>query len=403
MKSDVRWSVACFALLLTSLSSAVRAEDAPADDRLTQWKTGVVVRPLCEATDRHTLHAYYVCNPESPDGSRVVFYSSKAVNGHVGDVCVIDRTSGKETVLAREVHTEDAHRGACQQFVCGGSKVAFHDVRDGQWMVVCVDIESGKETILAKDHQLGFGATTGDWLPIYGCHWKPGPFRDFELVNAKTGETKTVIKATDVESAHSAYLQKQFGGKPISIFFPVLSPDYKRAFFKLAAGSGGDNFMSKAASSREGLLFCDVTRGKLMTMREHWGHPAWHPDSHLVIEMGNILIDSESGAVRRIPDQPYLRGTHPSVSPDGKLFATDGLGDTVGAAPGEWAVMVGDLRGKYHQVLHKFDNSHGARSWRVNHPHPVFSADSRRVYFNVNSGPWTQLFVAEANPSLAGK
>jgi hypothetical protein len=48
-------------------------------------------------------------------------------------------------------------------------------------------------------------------------------------------------------------------------------------------------------------------------------------------------------------------------------------------------------------VLHHFDNSRGARSWRKNHPHPIFSGDGRRIYFNVNEGEWTRLHVAEAD------
>ena len=46
-------------------------------------------------------------------------------------------------------------------------------------------------------------------------------------------------------------------------------------------------------------------------------------------------------------------------------------------------------------VLHTFDNSRGASTWRPNHPHPVFSADGQRIYYNVNEGPWTTLMVAE--------
>jgi len=37
----------------------------------------------------------------------------------------------------------------------------------------------------------------------------------------------------------------------------------------------------------------------------------------------------------------------------------------------------------------------GAASWRVSHPHPVFSADGQRIYFNKSNGEFTQLFVAE--------
>ena len=76
----------------------------------------------------------------------------------------------------------------------------------------------------------------------------------------------------------------------------------------------------------------------------------------------------------------------------------DGMLDSLGGKPGEWGVVVGDLRGHHYAIVHRFDNTHGARSWRKSDPHPVFSADGRRIYFNVSSGDWTQLHVAEAGP-----
>jgi Tol biopolymer transport system component len=368
------------------------AEEA---DPVAPWRENVTVRPLTDAPGRHTIHSYYVCNPESPDGKRVVFYTSTAVNGHKGNVCMLDRETGKETVLARDVNTEDAHRAACQQWICGGQKVAFHDVRDGRWLVALVDATTGAERILAPDHQLAFGQGAGEWLPIYGCHWNPGDYRDLELVNASTLERRTAVKAEQIEQAYPDWIKKEFGEKRISIFFPVLSPDFTRVFFKIAAGNGGTNYMSSGASHRQGLVGYDLAQNRLTFMRTKWGHPAWHPDSRQIIEMGNLLINSDGGAITRIPNQPYLRGCHPSVSPDGKLFVSDGTLESLGGKPGEWGILVGDIRGERHQIIHRFDNTHGAKSWRVNHPHPVFSADGRRIYFNVNSGDWTQLYVAE--------
>ncbi|HLF23878.1 MAG TPA: hypothetical protein VI565_08135, partial [Burkholderiales bacterium] len=81
--------------------------------------------------------------------------------------------------------------------------------------------------------------------------------------------------------------------------------------------------------------------------------------------------------------------------PDGKLMVTDGESAPLGGKPGEWGIVVGDLRGGDWVLLHSFDQSQGARSWRRNHPHPVFSRDNRRIYYNVNDGEFTRLFVAE--------
>jgi peroxiredoxin len=63
----------------------------------------------------------------------------------------------------------------------------------------------------------------------------------------------------------------------------------------------------------------------------------------------------------------------------------------VGARP---LVQGGRLCGNLAR-LHKFVGNRGAKSWRVSHPHPVFSADGRRIHFNINAGQHTQLYVAE--------
>jgi hypothetical protein len=386
-----------FVLVALAAVPAVAQSTAGEVDPLAAWRKDVRVQPISDRPGRHTIHSYYVCNPESPDGQKIVYYSSTVPSGHLGDVCVLDRLTGKETVLAKNVNVEDAHRAACQQWTCGGKQVAFHDVRDGRWLVATVDVASGKERVLIQDRQLAFGQGKGDLLPVYGCHWNPGEHRDLELLNATTGEVRTVLTADAIKQAYDPWLQKEFSEKPISIFFPVLSPDFNRVFFKIAAGSGGNDFRSKAASHRQGLLFFDIQQDRLLSMREKWGHPAWHPDSRQVIEVGNLLIDSNDGKVNRIPEEPVLRGCHLAVSPDGKLFVTDGMLDTLGGKPGEWGVVVCDIRGKKYEIVHRFDNTHGAKSWRTNHPHPSFSADGRRIYFNVNSGDWTQLYVAEVN------
>jgi hypothetical protein len=379
----------------TAFLNSRRTFSAEADDPVAPWRTGVTISPVSKIAGRHTMHTYYLLNPESPDGRRVVYFASTHPAAHAGQVCVFDRQTGVETVLADEIHTEDAHRVALQQWTAHGKAVAYHEVVGQRWRVVLVDIETRAKTIVAEDRQLGFGRGDGYLLPLYGCHWNPREHRDLELYDVATGRIRTAVKISEVEKKYGDWLQKEFAGRPTSIAFPTISPDHKRVFFKMSSGNGGDNYMAKGASRRQGIIFFDLQRQRLTFMREKWGHPAWHPDSLHWIEMGNLLFHAEGGPVTRIPNIPALRGQHPAVSPCGRLFVSDGLTESLEAPPGEWAVLVADLHGERYAILHKFVGNRGAKSWRVSHPHPVFSADGKRIYYNVNAGEHTQLHVAE--------
>ncbi|MCX6906739.1 MAG: hypothetical protein NTY01_01715 [Verrucomicrobia bacterium] len=381
---------------MLALLAAVAAIDASGgDDPLAPWRSGVNIRPVTTQGGRHTIHSYVNTCPESPDGRWVLFYASTTPDSHRGEIRILERATGEEKVLARNVNTEDAHRAACQQWISRGQRVVFHDVRDGEWLVATVEVESGKERVLARQRQLCWGQANSDLVPIYGQHWNPGAHRDLELLNVETGEITTVVTAYAVRAKYPELITKLFGDKPISVFFPIISPDLKRVFFKLASPGGGD-FRSSKASVRLGLICYDLENKRFLFGTANWGHPAWHPDSRTIVQKGNYLTDSNNGSARRIPDLPDFRGDHPTASPDGKLMVTDTTMEKFGGTDKEWGVVVSDIRGKNHFILHRFDNSRGAKSWRKSHPHPVFSPDSRRIYFNVSSGDWTQLCVAEA-------
>ncbi|MBM4043107.1 MAG: hypothetical protein FJ290_31845 [Planctomycetes bacterium] len=382
------------ALLTMSCVAGSDAEGEP----LARWREGVQVRPAAPGDGRHTIHSYFNTCPESPDGKWVLFFASTARNAERGEVCIRNRATGEEKVLASGVNTEDAHRVACQQWVSGGRRVVYHGERDGNWFTAVVDVETGKERVLARDRLAGWSQPHADIVPLYGLHWGPGTHRDLELVNVETGEIQAAVTAEALKEAYPEFLAKHFGERPVSIFFPVLSPDMKRVFFKLATPAGGDARSAKA-SERLGLICYSLSDKRLLRADSRWGHPSWHPDARTIVEAGNLLIDSATGKTQRIPGLPSFGGSHPSASPDGKLIVTDALMDRLGGRPGEWGIVVADIRGGSHVVMHRFDNSRGAASWRRAHPHPIFSADGSRIYYNVSTGPWTQLHVAERAPA----
>jgi len=170
-----------------------------------------------------------------------------------------------------------------------------------------------------------------------------------------------------------------------------------RVFFKVASAAGG-GFRSSAGSRRYGIFCYDLREKRFLYMHGKWGHPAWAPDSCRIANIWGrrpVLVNCETGAVEANRKLPAFPSAHPAISPDGQLFAVDTRAESFGGDKNEWAIVVGSIKSAEHVLVHRFDNSQGARSWRKAHPHPVFSPDGRRVYFNVSSGPWTQLYVAE--------
>jgi len=352
------------------------------------------MRPVAPGAQRHSIHTYFNLSPESPDGRWILFYTSTTPDGHHGEIRIRERATGKELVLAEGIYTEDAHRAACQQWVSDGRRVVFHNDVGGEWQVISVDVTTRKKRILARNRMLSWGQPNSNVVPVYKPHWAPGDHPDLEFLNVESGELKTIVTAKATRAQYEQQIRARFGDRAISLFFPILSPDLKRVIFKLATATGTDP-RSALASDRECLIGYDIERSKFLFFRAKWGHPAWHPDSRTLINVPSLLQDTETGEERAIPGLPKFPGSHPSISPDGRLFASDTTLENFGGQKKEWGVVVGDLEGKRYRILHRFDNSNGAKSWRVTHPHPSFSPDGRRVYFNVSAGEWTELFVAE--------
>lgn len=392
-------------LLVLMMMTATAAMPAAADDDpFAKWAAGDVhVHPVAAGAQRHSIHTYFNVSPESPDGRWILFYVSTTSDGHHGEIRIRERLTGRETVLADKIYTEDAHRAACQQWISNGRRVVFHNEVNGEWQVIAVDVPSGKQQrILARNRMLSWGQTAGDVVPLYKPHWNPGKNPDLELLNVATGELRTIVTAKATLAAYGPQIAQRFGDRPISLFFPILSPDSKRVIFKLATATGNDP-RSKTASDRECLIGYDLEKSKFLFFRAKWGHPAWHPDSRMMINVPNVLEDSDTGASHPIANLPKFPGSHPSISPDGRLFATDTMLESFGGKKGEWGVVVGDLKGERYRILHRFNNSHGAKSWRVSHPHPILSPDGRRLYFNVSDGPWTELYVAETGQGRSSR
>src|SRR5262245_2648154 len=130
---------------------------APQESPVDPWRKARV-KDVVPGAGAHSIHSYYVSTPESPDGKGVLYFTSTTRECYEGEVRILERATGKTTTLASKVVAEDAHRTACQQWLSKGKRVVYHDFRDGEWVVVCVDVDSLQQRVLAKGRQVGFGA-----------------------------------------------------------------------------------------------------------------------------------------------------------------------------------------------------------------------------------------------------
>ena len=373
-------------------------------EELAHWKSGVRIKPVSTVANRHTIHTYFNVTPESPDGRSVLFYTSPVADGQTqGSLVVQDRRTGEERTLVTGIECEDAHRVACQQWISNGHRIIFHDLRDGEVVVVTVDPLTKAQRVMAKHHMVSFGQQHSDLVPIYGVHFQPDQYRDVELLNAATGEIRTLVKADAIRAAYPKQVEALYGQNPISTPFGTISPDLKLLFVKLSdvepgykpQPPGHMKWPHSYQSDREGLVVFDIEHCKLLFFERDWGHPAWFPDSERILNFHNTVTDAHTGAVSQIPGLPEFPGQHLTPSPDGKLFVTDTHLEAFGGKTGEWGVAVCDASGGEWTWIAKFQGDEGATTWRKNHPHPAFSPDGKRIYYNVNSGPWTTLYVAE--------
>lgn len=118
-------------------------------DPVGTWSKDVTIKLVASTCGRHSTHSYFRTNPESYDGKRVLFFTSTYPQCHLGEVRMFERSTGKETELAENVHTEDAHRVSCQQWLSGGKRVKSHEVIEKNWRAVVLEVETLKKKIVA--------------------------------------------------------------------------------------------------------------------------------------------------------------------------------------------------------------------------------------------------------------
>ncbi len=360
-------------------------------------RAGWTVKPVT-SVQAHVLHAYFNMSPESPDGRWVLAFVSRQDDAQVGDVCLFARDGSETRVLAAGIEVEDSHRQACQQFCNRGQAVAFHHLHEGVWRVEVADVNTGARQVLAENRQVGFCQASWPWIVTMPLHWDRNADGDLHVVDVGSGARQATVPVEAIRPV-AAKLLPDAGLEtgPAVLAFPLVSPNGMRIACKISQpGSGGD-FRSKDASKRHGLFTYDLQHERVIGCSATWGHPAWHPDNRRILTVAGarlVWLDTDLGQLSDWPEIPDFRWSHPSVSPNGQLVVTDWRTQV----DGRWMWRIDLVNPTTHATALLFthpDDRPATTSWRRPHPHPVFNASNQRVYFNVNEGSWTRLYVAQ--------
>lgn len=334
-------------------------------------------------SDKSCIHSYHDVSPESPNSNLVAFFcwdANSEIEGWLnGGVWLYDNESGTIRRVPAEIRGS-SHEGALE-FWLSDSLLAFRSGISGYGRTTILDVRndssqdiptalrsysSANDIAIASSTEFSKQTRLKEPLSIVRV---PGPTADSE---------PTIVK----EEIDVTNLQNSARGNvsDLSIKHPKWNRDGSKLLAVIYHSSDADD------SSTQAVVIMDESGG---VIREYSGighHPVWLNDSQsFAIFHGNRgsstldIYDVNSG--RRMERIGPIVGTHLAAHPNGNIFAWDRLNHPRSIRTEFSTIQLLERdTGKISNVaIVRFLG--GNVPGKV-HPHPVFSIDGERLYFN---------------------
>ncbi len=353
----------------------------------------------------HRVHTYGKGSPYHPDGRRILYFKFRRLQS-AGTVCLLDRESGKETVIG-ESRFFNYHSGAMQYFCDGGNKVIYHERKN---IVALVDIRTGKK----RSFKGNIGAYSGNLDDRFIEIDSEFPLKDqgrmgIYLRNIDGTGKKCLATVDDLLAAHPNGASIRNSGVLLRLGGEI-SPDQKKVILFLV--------------TREGALIrdyfvCDMAGAGIEFHSRLGGHIMWHPDSQHILSFvtpwGSLYHDFRKQSERRARKQygllgryntktmkmkilsnyKILGGCHVSPSPDGSMVVMDSILSDI-------SILLHNCRTrKTRSICTQKQDRNTEKKDRQFNPHPVFSRDSRRIVFNSCPNGKVRLYEIEVAPGVS--
>jgi len=340
-----------------------------------------------------TLHCYFDISPESPDGSRVTCFSI-ADDKSSGQTLVVDADGSNRRGVGGETATANVgmwhHAGARQQWIDNRRIIHNRLEAGGAAFSEVVEVDSGQTVRMelpvrmvnpvapvgiTSSHEAAFGGASGE---------PPAVFR----VDLTDGRSEKLFDIEDIRAIHpQAELAARYD---MRIKHTKWSPD-GRMFF-LVYNNEHLRRTGQPYDRIKSLVLADADGGNLRYLTEFGHHPMWSPDGADVLAYSGsdlVALPAGGGPMRTL--LAGAPGVHGSLDPTGTTLVTDLV---PGESGGEGGVLTIDLASGRQRTLATFTHPPIEYEYRV-HPHPAWSRNGRRVYFNAVDDGVAQVFAVD--------
>ncbi len=339
-------------------------------------------------SDKESKHSYFDLCPESPDGTKVIYFQYD--NGAPGEGrIVICSADGKKPVNVPFTCYGNSHNVAAQQWI-NNDKVVFQFLEDNETYCGVYSISEGAFRKVSGGIRM-FSDITG-----------LGLFVAIESGDDMRGQAEQIVCSLDLNKNR---IRKLFTLKDAAAIHPLRDKlsSLEGAYFKHTKWSpeGGKFitvFQYKPDALVKSIFVANADGSDLRYLCEFGHHPMWSRDSSYIYALRKLPEEGYNELLSYPIDgsEPYILlervlGVHSSISPDNRYLVVDVFG---WEKDGQGAILLYDLSVKDYEVLATFplpDTTHSTGT----HPHPVWSRNGKRVYFNAVHEEQARLFAVD--------
>jgi hypothetical protein len=347
--------------------------------------------------DGPTVHRYYDVPLESPSGERIVYFQFDAAIPGPGLVVVAER-DGTNAKAVYHVEGDCLGHVGAQQLWLDERTIACEARGADDPSSVIIDLAAGSAKrmegkIRAYHEPTRQAVVMGGDVPPDADAFRRVQRRLIEVVRLDGGDRRAVAELHDAAAVHPR--EREIDVETMNFMNAKWSPAGRRFFVVFTDEIHAR--MNQRTRSVKSLILVDADTGRVSYLGEFTHHPMWTPDgegviAHVEHNGGQDLVryDLDAAGRARVLVENFV-GVHTSLSADATQALTDAFDMP---EPNHAAILLYDLATGRSRELFSGPHEHHGHS-RGTHPHPQWSRDGERIYFNHACAGLPQLYMMQ--------